>query len=238
MVFGGTHHELPATVPLSIAETLPQERPRERMLLYGSNSLSDVELIALLLGGGRALTRAGALLDDVGGLAGLVDPCPHELAKIPGVGDASSTALVAAIELARRLGRLTLPYGERLKDPSAVAEFVRGHLRGAGQEVFVVVGLDARQRVRLVRQVGLGSLAHVDVHPREVFRPLLRAGVHSVILVHNHPSGEPEPSHADVELTERLVDVGQLVGIRVLDHLVVSDFGYVSLAAAGLMSRE
>ncbi|TPV94619.1 MAG: DNA repair protein RadC [Myxococcales bacterium FL481] len=233
--FFGTRLVIDIGVPLPIADVMPQERPRERMLLYGAQALSDVELIALLVGGGRALMRAAVVLDGVGGLPGLADPCPHELAKIPGMGDASSTALVAAIELSRRLGRLRLPYGKRLRDPAAVTDFVRGHLRGARQEVFVVVGLDARQRVRLVRQVGLGSLAHVDVHPREVFRPLLRAGVHSAILVHNHPSGEAEPSLADVELTERLAAVGQLVGIRVLDHLVVSDFGSTSLAAAGLL---
>ncbi|MEE9386815.1 MAG: DNA repair protein RadC [Nannocystaceae bacterium] len=222
-------------VALPIAEYPPQERPRERMLLHGPSSLSDLEIVALLLGGGRSLTRAGLLLDSVGGLAGLSDPCPHELARIPGLGDASSTALVAAIEISRRIGRVSAPFGGRLRQPSDVTDFVRARLRGAQQEIFMVLGLDARQRVRLVRQVGVGSLAHVDVHPREVFRPLIRAGMHSAILVHNHPSGVAEPSDADIELTQRLVDVGRLVGIRVLDHLVVTDHTSVSLCGSGLL---
>lgn len=99
----------------------------------------------------------------------------------------------------------------------------------------MVLGLDARQRVRLVREVAQGSLAHVDVHPREVFRPLVRAGMHSAILVHNHPSQDADPSEADIDLTHRLVEVGRLVGIPVLDHLVVTRTRSVSVAALGLM---
>lgn len=99
----------------------------------------------------------------------------------------------------------------------------------------MVLGLDARLRVQIVREVGLGTVAAVTVHPREVFRPLVRAGAHSALLVHNHPSGDPKPSHADIELTERLVDVGWLLGVPVLDHLIVSDGGETSLAESGLM---
>ncbi len=99
----------------------------------------------------------------------------------------------------------------------------------------MVIGLDARLRVQVVREVGLGTVAAVTVHPREVFRPLIRAGAHSTLLVHNHPSGEPKPSRADIELTERLVDVGWLLGVPVLDHLIVSDGGETSLVESGLM---
>lgn len=205
------------------------------MLLFGADHLADVELVALLLGGGRALARACTLLETVGGLEGLSGAQSQELSRLPGLGHASATALAAAVELGRRVGRLQLKWGAALRQPADAAQFARAHLRGATQEHFVVLGLDSRQRVRFVRTVGLGSLAQVDVHPRELFRPLIRAGIHSTILVHNHPSGDPEPSEADVELTHRMAEVGRLVGIPVLDHLVVTDADHCSLAALGLL---
>lgn len=203
--------------------------------MYGAPQLADVELVALLLGGGRALSRAGAVLERIGGVAGLAAASPRELAILPGLGDASATALAAAVELSRRLGRVELQWSASLRQPADAAGFARAELRGHVQEHFIVLGLDSRQRVRLVRTVGVGSLAQVDVHPREVFRPLIRAGIHAVILVHNHPSGDPEPSEADVELTHRMAEVGRLVGIPVLDHLVVTDADFCSLAALGLL---
>ncbi len=213
----------------------PIERPRERMLMLGAEALSDIELLALLLGGGRSIERATTLLDSLGGLTGLASATCQELARVPGVGDASSTAIRAGLELARRIVQLELPYAAALRKPSDVATYVRALLRGEPQEHFVVLGLDARQRVRLVKRVAVGTLAHVDVHPREVFRPLLRAGMHSVIVVHNHPSGDAEPSDADLMLTRRLADIGRLVGIPVLDHLVVTDKDAISLANMGLV---
>lgn len=213
----------------------PHERPRERMMLHGSDALTDVELVALLLGGGRSLERAALTLERTGGIAGLVTANAHELGAVPGLGSASATALCAAVELGRRVERLQLPYATALREPGDVARYVRATVGREPQEVFMVLGLDARQRVRLVRRVGVGSLAQVDVHPREVYRPLIRAGMHSAILVHNHPSGDPEPSEADVQLTFRMADVGRLVGIPVLDHLVVTADDSVSMAALGIL---
>jgi DNA repair protein RadC len=219
-------------------ERAPHERPRERMLLYGSAALADVELVALLLGGGRAIQRAQGVLEQIGGLIGLSQACPHELLEIPGIGDAGATALTAAVELKRRIDRLELPWGARLKSPREAETFLRSLLLGAAQEHFVVLGLDTRQRVRMVRTVGVGSLSRVEVHPREVFRPLLRAGMASCIIVHNHPSGDTRPSHADVDLTHRMVKVGMFLGVPVIDHIVISDRGFVSLAEAGLMDPD
>lgn len=220
----------PASVPLA-----PIERPRERLLVLGSASLADVELLALVLGGGHALERATLLLRTLGGLQGVARALPQELLRVPGIGEASASSIAAALELARRLGRLHLPCRQPLRDAHALRRFARAALRGADQEVFMVIGLDARLRVQVVREVGLGTVAAVTVHPREVFRPLIRAGAHSTLLVHNHPSGEPKPSRADIELTERLVDVGWLLGVPVLDHLIVSDGGETSLVESGLM---
>lgn len=211
------------------------ERPRERLMRFGAESLGDVELVALVLGGGGSMRRALALLEACGGLLGLSAADSHELCEVRGVGVAGATAIAAAIELAKRFARLELPYSTTLRGPDEVARFARATFGDAPQETFVILGLDARARVRLVRTIAIGSVSHVDVHPREVFRPLVRAGMHSAIAVHNHPSGEPEPSHADVELTRRLAEVGRLLGIPLLDHLVVTRSRSVSLAALGVV---
>jgi DNA repair protein RadC len=116
-----------------------------------------------------------------------------------------------------------------------VRRFVHTHLRGRCQEVFMVLGLDSRRRIRLIKEVGLGSVAHVHVHPREVFRPLIQAGAHAVILVHNHPSGDPDPSESDIGLTHRLAECGWMTGIPVVDHIIVTDAGCTSMLALGLI---
>ncbi|EDM74577.1 DNA repair protein RadC [Plesiocystis pacifica SIR-1] len=214
-----------------------QERPRERLLLFGPKSLSETELLALLLGGGRAVQRAQAVLDAVGGLNGLSRACAHELREVIGIGDAGATALAAAVELHRRLDRLDLPMRRPLRHPREAERFLRSLLGDAEREHFMIIGLDARQRVLLVRTIAVGSLTRVEVHPREVFRPLVRAGAHTCLLVHNHPSGDARPSEADIELTARMTDIGRFLGIPVLDHVVVSANGFVSLAELGLVGR-
>lgn len=226
--------------PGTVSSLLPiahHERPRERLLLFGAESLADAELVALILGGGHALPRALALLADVGGLSALPQASAQELCATSGVGIAGAASVAAACELAQRLATRRLPHAVALRGPDDVGRFAVGRLGQQRQESFAVLGLDARQRVRLVRVVAVGTLAQVDVHPREVFGPLIRAGMHSVVVVHNHPSGEPEPSAADIELTQRLIEVGQLVGIAVVDHVVVAAGAWRSLAQLGLMPR-
>lgn len=213
----------------------PAERPRERMSVYGPAALRDVELVALVLGGGRSLARASAALAQIGGLRGLRTATALELARLDGLGQAGAAALCAAFELGRRAAQLELPLGTPLRSPTDVGSYVRARLGDAPSERFLVLGLDARQRVRAVEVVAIGSLSSVEVHPREVFRPLVRGGLHSAIAVHNHPSGDPTPSDADLELTRRLADVGILLGIPLLDHLVVTSREVVSMAAMGLL---
>lgn len=215
----------------------PHERPRERMMLFGREQLSEVELLALILGGGHAIARGMALLQDTGGLLGLERASPQQLCRTPGVGLAGASAISAALELGRRVARLQLPYARAIEGPADVAEFLRASIGTAAQETFLVLGLDVRQRLQMIRTIAVGSLASVQVHPREVFRPLVQGGMHAVILVHNHPSGEPEPSDADVVLTHRMAGVGDLLGIPVLDHLVVTRDSMTSLAELGLVTR-
>ena len=209
---------------------------RCRMLAFGPGELGDVELLALLLGGNDPSLRAVTLLDGIGGLLALDRAPVQQLARIPGVGEAGAIPVVAALELGRRVAALPVPYARTIEGPADVAAFLRAAIGSAPQEVFVALGLDVHQRLQVVRTVAMGSLCSVHVHPREVFRPMVQAGMHAVIVAHNHPSGEAEPSAADESLTRRLAAVGEAVGIPVLDHIVVTRHAVVSLAARGLLA--
>jgi len=194
--------------------------------LYGVATLGDAEILALVMR--SPVSDAAAVIEACGGIIALAN------------GDYQATparraAIGAAVELSRRIARAELPYRTTLRGPDDVARFARSQWGDSACERFALIGLDARSRVMLVRDVALGSLAHVDVHPREVFGPLVRAAAHSCIVIHNHPSGEPEPSQADIDLTRRLVDVGRLLGVPVLDHLIVTRTRSVSLAGLGMV---
>lgn len=215
----------------------PQERPRERMMLFGPQQVADVELLALVLGGGTALDRAMTLLHGSGGLQVLARSSPNELRRAPGVGLAGATAICAAFELGRRAAQVQLPHASAITGPDDVADYLRASLGNSSQETFAILGLDARRRLQMVRTIAVGSIASVEVHPREVFRPLVQGGLGAVILVHNHPSGDAQPSTSDLVLTQRMKAVGDLLGIPVLDHFVVSHVGIVSLAEQGLFEE-
>ena len=217
------------------------EQPRERLLAHGPAVLTDAELLALLLGSGSpraggALTLGRRLLARVGGLAGLGRSRAQELMAAPGIGAAKGCALAAAVELGRRLA-VAEAGAERPQLHCSQQAFraLFPRLQGQRQELFLVVALDARARAEAVIEVGRGSAVAVDVHPREVFGPLVRQSCVSAIVAHNHPSGDPEPSADDIALTGRLVEVGMLLGIPLLDHLIIAGKGYVSLADRGLL---
>jgi DNA repair protein RadC len=218
--------------------TLPRsaiERPRERMFAFGPAALSNVELVALLLGGGRSEQRALTLLQQVGGIGGCCAACRASCSRRRGSARRRRRRCAPRSSWRGGSGRSRCPFESPIQGPEDVRRYVRASLRGRAQEIFMVLGLDGRQRVRLVREVAIGSLCHVEVHPREVFRPLVRAGSHSVILVHNHPSGELRPSPSDLRITRRLVELGELLGIPVLDHLIVTDEGMTSFVGMGLL---
>lgn len=213
------------------------ERPRERLFAQGPESLADAELLALLLGSGSrcgtAGWQAGQLLVRHGGLHGLARATSSELAAAPGMGPARSSRIVAALELGRRLAMRRMRAGEAVLSPADVHRHFHPRLRDVPQERFVVVLLDGRHRWLRDVVVSQGTLTASLVHPREVFRPALREASAAVILVHNHPSGDPTPSREDVEITARLVRAGELLGVHVLDHVIVAERGFVSLREAG-----
>jgi DNA repair protein RadC len=210
--------------------------PRERLLAHGAALLSDSELLALLLrtgARGRSATQLASELLAAGDLAALAHAAPGELVRVGGVGPAKAASVLAALELGRRVAAKPLRRGERIASPEDVHRHFHARLRDAVAEEFHVVLLDARHRV--IRSVlsSQGTLTASLVHPREVFRPALREAAAAIVLVHNHPSGDPSPSPEDRELTRRLASAGLLLGIPVLDHVVVADRGFVSLREEG-----
>ena len=209
-----------------------RDLPRERLFGQGAEVLSDDELLALLLGaggGGRSLDTARHLLREHGGLAGLARADARELRARRGLGPARTAALLASLELGRRVAGRRLREGSAVRDPADVYRHLHPRLRDAPQERFLALLLDGRHRLIREEPISRGTLTASLVHPREVFRPALRACAAALVLVHNHPSGDPRPSPEDREVTRRLVRAGALLGISVLDHVVVAERGYASL---------
>jgi DNA repair protein RadC len=210
-------------------------RPRERLKELGAGGLTDAELLALIVGSGtpgRSAIAVGRLL--ARRRAGeLAEWPPARWMRIPGVGAARASALVAAFELGRRAARAPVPCGP-IRGPEDVLAHVPDLAR-ARREHFVVLLLNARHEIQCRETVSIGSLNASIVHPREVFRPAILHAAASVVLVHNHPSGDPEPSEEDLSITRRLVQVGELVGIDVLDHVIVAERGVVSLRARQML---
>lgn len=210
-------------------------RPREKLRERGAGALADAELYALLIGSGvagRSAQRTGRALARRRAAELAEWPFARWLA-VAGLGPARAAALCAAFELGRRA--LERPAGGRpIRGPEDVLDHVRDLLR-ARREHFVVLLLNARHEMQRREVVSIGSLNASIVHPREVFLPAILHSAASLVLVHNHPSGDPEPSEEDLSITRRLVDVGELVGIGVLDHVIVGARGVVSFRARQLL---
>jgi DNA repair protein RadC len=209
------------------------DRPREKLERLGAGSLGDNELLAIILGHGApragALDVANAVLAATGGLHGLARASVDDLRQVPGIGCARAAQLVAAIEAGRR----TLVRGRRdrpqIMTPRDAAALLLPQFGDRSVEHFGVVLLDTKHRVLRSTLLSVGTLDASIVHPREVFREATRGGAAAIVLFHNHPSGDPTPSDDDVELTQRLVNAGHLMGIDVLDHLILAETRYCSL---------
>ena len=216
------------------------ERPRERLLKLGSEALSAQEVLALILGRGikdeSVMVTSQKLISRFGGLKGVANASLEELTQTKGIGPAKAAQIKAALELSKRLEADVGGKPQQvLKSPEDVAAVMRSKLKGKKKEHFWVICLDTRNRPINWKQVSVGSLDTSIVHPREVFREAISCSAASVIFVHNHPSGDPEPSKEDVELTKRLAKAGEITGIDVLDHIIVCDSSYLSLKANNLL---
>ncbi len=213
------------------------ERPRERLFRYGADSLTDGQLLAILLGTGHrdesAFDLGVAVLTQHGGLLGLERRGVRELCGIAGIGPAKAAVIKAALELGKRALAAPLTTGQRVTSSQDIFRHYQPLMRGLRREVFKVILLDGKNAIIRDVTVSEGSLTLSIVHPREAFVPAVRDSAAAVIFVHNHPSGDAEASPEDRTLTERLVSVGELMGIRVLDHVIIGDRHYTSFADQG-----
>ena len=209
------------------------DKPRERLWARGVTKIGDEELLSILLGTGvrdhPALAVATALVRSSGSVAALSRASPRELSLVTGVGAARAARIAAAFELGRRAVE-----GEHAREtlarPEDVYRLVTPRVAGLSQELFFVLGVDIRNGLLDIVEVARGSVHGVEVHPREVFRPLIRMAAAGAVLAHNHPTGDATPSNEDIELTRRLRAVGDVLGIPVIDHVVVGDGNFRSIA--------
>jgi DNA repair protein RadC len=225
-----------------IKEWPEDERPREKMLRRGATSLSDAELLALIIRTGDTTTRKSAI--DLGrelisyfssNLRELGSADMAEITAIKGMGMAKAAGVKAAFTLAARFQARKLENLDRFTSPRQVFDYFHHEFRDCRKEYFLVLLLDGKNRIIRRVQVSEGSLNQSIVHPREVFSPAVKESAAAMILVHNHPTGDPAPSQEDIAITRRLKEAGEIMGIRVLDHIIVGDGDFLSFVERGLM---
>lgn len=219
---------------------LPEELlPRERLFQLGPEMLSNKEILAILLRTGmkgeNVLDFAERLLTEAGGLSGLARMSVHDLTQLHGLGSAKASELKAALELGRRsvsADPMTRPV---VNSPQDIAHLVMEEMRFLDREHFRIVSLSTKNHVLGISSISVGSLNSSLVHPRECFKEAIRRNSNAIILLHNHPSGDPTPSREDIDVTRRLADGGQILGIEVLDHVIIGDNRYISLKERGIL---
>ncbi|ADL68643.1 RadC family protein [Thermoanaerobacterium thermosaccharolyticum] len=222
---------------ITIKDLPEDDRPRERLIKYGPSVLSNAELMAIIIGTGNrdesAIMLSQRLLSEGNGLKYLLDTGVERLSEIKGIGLAKAAKIKAAIELGRRLALAGYSDGYIIKKPDDVISLLMDEMRYLNKEYFKVVMLNVKNKVIAVDTVSIGSLNTSIVHPREVFKAAIERSASSIIMVHNHPSGDPTPSREDIEVSDRIFKSGNLLGIKVLDHIIIGDGIGISLKEKG-----
>lgn len=213
---------------------LPEnERPRERLSRYGAESLSNAELLSVILGTGtkkeNILTLSSRIIKECGGLNGLLNASYDDYIKLSGIGNAKACQLIALGELSKRFKSYKSGEIYKINCPSDAAQCVMEEMRYLKQEVLKVLFLDVKNKVIFDKNITVGTLDTSLVHPREVFREAISKNSASIILVHNHPSGDPSPSNEDINVTRRIAQCGDVIGIKLTDHIIIGDGIFVSL---------
>lgn len=225
--------------PTASARThlVPELRPARRLLDAGPEALSGSELLSILIGGepARALQLAGDVISARGGLAGLRAASYHDLLDGDTLSERRAATIAAAVELGKRLSSATGPERPIISSAEDVNALLAPRLRDLDREHFVVVLLDAKNHVLATPTVSVGTLLASLVHPREVFKPAIKASAASLVLAHNHPSGQVQPSAEDRSVTNQIVEAGKLIRIEVLDHVIIGAGGYLSLKEQGML---
>ncbi|MCB1111115.1 MAG: DNA repair protein RadC [Chlamydiales bacterium] len=214
-------------------QRLPEsERPRERLLKYGTESISTTELLAILLGSGMkgksVLQLSQEIISYFGGIKELSEATVEELCQIKGLGIAKAIQIKACLSLGMRAVRSCDDVKFKIESPLHVYNLLKDDLSREKRELFIVILQDTKGRVIACHTVSVGTLSRTLVHPREVFYPAIRHKAASIIVAHNHPSGDPEPSEQDILITKKLIEVGQVMGIPVNDHIIIAGDSYLS----------
>lgn len=218
-----------------------EERPREKLLTFGAQYLSNTELLAILLHSGTRRKSVLEVAQEIlstyksDGLASIVNVPPSELTRINGLGPAKAATLLAAVELGLRIAKKPANNRYVIKTPDDAAEYAMPRLRYEKREHFAILLLDTKNQVITFSDISIGSLNASIVHPREVFRCAIAHCASSIILVHNHPSGDPAPSTEDINVTFRLIKSGKILDIEILDHIIIGDNKYTSLKQQGMI---
>jgi len=231
------------TAGLTIHELPSEQRPREKLLRHGPGSLTDAELVAILLRTGtkglNAIALAEKILQRFGSFAAVARASVQELAKVHGVGFTKAIQLAASFALGVRLAQERFT-ACTVDSPGIIEELLGPELRLLDRESLRVVLLDAKQRLLTIQEISKGSLNESLAHPREIFKPAITHSAYSIVLVHNHPSGDPSPSDADLRLTRRLVEAARILQLTLLDHVIIGlpqpgRSGYFSFKEAGVI---
>jgi DNA repair protein RadC len=216
------------------------DRPRERLIRQGAGSLSNQELIAILLRTGTkeesVLMLANRILKSFDKIQDFKEATVEEMTAVKGVGQAKAVQILAAVELGKRIYRKHSEGRYVIKSPEDAAAYLMTDMSSLVQEHFVVLFLNVKNEVLHKQTIFIGSLNSSIVHPREIFREAVKRSAASIICAHNHPSGNPTPSPEDIEVTDRLVEAGSIIGIELLDHLIIGDHRFISLKEKGYMS--
>lgn len=224
---------------MAIKDWPKDERPREKILQHGATVLSDAELLAIFLRTGvsgiSAVQLARQLLDQFGSLRALLDADKKQFCQQHGLGTAKFVQLQAVMEMSRRHMASTLSQGNAFTDTQATQLFLKQRLRSYPYEVFACLWLDTKHRMITFEELFRGTIDTANIYPREVLKQALHHNAAAVIFAHNHPSGNPEASHADRVVTEQLTKALNLIDIRVLDHIIIGDAHNVSFAQTGLL---
>ena len=225
-------------------DMMASEKPLEKMLAHGPEFLSEVELLSLVLwtgGGGKGvdiLELSRRVLGRAGGFHGLDDVSVFELQSIKGIGVVKSAKIKALVEIAKRYERRPLKYRMQLRSSHEVIGYFAPHMRNLKKEVFKVINLDAKNKIINMLTVSEGDLTSTIVNPREVYREAIRSSAAGMIVVHNHPSGDPTPSREDILVTSRLQKAGSIINIKLIDHLIIGDNSYCSFADEGRLTED
>lgn len=224
---------------LRIIDLPENERPRERLLRYGAENLSNVELLAIILRTGsnkeNILNLCGRIIEKCGGLNGILNSSSKELLQIKGIGNAKAAQILALVELSKRFKSFKSGDSFKITNPSDVALLLMEEMRFLKQEFLKVIMLNTKNYVIKVKDVFIGSLNSSIVHPREIYCEAIKNSSSSIIICHNHPSGDPLPSSEDINVTNRLKECSKLIGIELLDHIIIGDGVYISLKEKGIL---